>query len=154
MKFLTNRTEIAEAINVNRYPVLTIDCTKEMEGYADCYEGSKINLRGGRSKGYEDLLTRCTVKMFGDEPGNECHFAPWTYKRIILQGGIVGLHASFGLRDVLEDIEWSNARVAAGGDKVVVFFRAAKAGFLRLMKISDHIDPHCSTVATLVDIDE
>lgn len=149
MKFLKDRHEIAKAININRYPVLTIDCTKPMNGYPDCYEGSKINIKGNR-----DLLTRCTVKMYGDEPGNEAHDAPYMYKSIILSGGCVCLHSSFGLADVIEDIEWSNARIAQGGDKVVVFFKMANGGCLRLMKISDHINPHCSTVARLEDVDQ
>ena len=154
MKFLTNRTEIGKAININRYPVLTLDCTAPMKGFPDCYSGSKINLAGGHSKGYEDLLTRCTIKMYGDETGNETHDTPWMYKKIILSGGSVCLHATFGLEDVIEDIEWSNARVAKGGDKVLVFFKAPNGGCLRLMKISDRVNPHCSTVATLEDIDE
>lgn len=153
MKFLRTRYEIADAINIKRYPVLTIDVRKPMDGYPDCYAGSKINVAGGHSKGHEDLLTRCTVKMFGDEPGNDCHDTPWMYKTIILSTGCTCLHNDFCLGDVLEDIEWSNARIVNAGDIVAVFFRSEHGAFLRLMKVSDRINPYCSTATTLVDID-
>ena len=153
MKFLKNRTEIGKAINVDRIPVLTVDISNPMKGYPDCYSGSKVNVAGGRSKGYEDLLTRCTVKMYGDEPGNECHDEPWMYKKIILSGEIVGLKSSFTINDIISDVEWSNARTVKAGDAVIVFFRACNNGYLRLMKVSDRVNPHCSTVATLIDPD-
>lgn len=153
MKFLRTRHEIADAINIKKYPVLTIDLRQPMNGYPDCYSGSKVNVAGGHSKDYEDLLTRCTVQMFGDEPGNECHDEPWMYQKIILSGGCVCLHSSFTMKDILEDIEWSNARTVKAGDTVVVFFQMENACYLRMMKVSDRINPHCSTVAVLVDID-
>ena len=153
MKYLRSRTEIADAINIKRYPVLTIDLREPLKGYPNCYAGSKVNVAGGHSGRYTDLLTRCTIEMFGDEPGNGCHDEPWRYQKIILTGSCVSLHASFTMDDVLSDIEWSNARTVKPGDTVVVFFRTDATGYLRLMKVSDHINPHCQTVATLIDID-
>ena len=152
MKFLTDRMKIAEAINIQKIPVLTVDISKCMNGYDDCYEGSKVRLIGGHSKGYEDLDTRCTVRMFGDEVGNECHDAPQFYKTIKLCGGMFGIHSGFGLSDVDEMVEWSNTKILRAGDRVIVFFRGDGVGYLRLMKVSDRIEPHCSTVAVLEDI--
>ena len=154
MKFLTDRKEIAQEINLNGTPVLTVDISKCMDGYADCYEGSNVRILGGHSKGYEDLDTRCTVMMFGDEPGNEDHTRPWMYKKIILRGGAVCLNGSFGLHDVDEMVKWSNTKVLKAGDPVILFFRGKEMGHLRMMKIGKRIDPFCSTVTTLADIDE
>lgn len=152
MKFLTDRKKIAEAINIQKLPVLTIDISKSMEGFDHCYEGSKVRVLGGHSKGYEDLDTRCTVRMFGDEKENSRHDAPQFYGKIILSGGAVFLSSDFGLRDVDEMVEWSNAREVRAGDQVIVYFRGNGVGYLRLMKVGSRIDPHCSTVAVLEDV--
>lgn len=153
MKFLSDRTEIAKAINIDRIPVITMDISKCMDGFENCYKGSKINLEGAHSGRYADLLTNCTAMMFGDEEGNNAHFAPWTFARIRLRPRCTSLHADFGLRDVDEMVEWSHAPLAKAEDKVIVFFRGEGKGFLRMMKIPKRIDPFCSTACILEDID-
>ena len=154
MKFLTDRKEIARLINIEDLPVLTIKIDEPMNGYPDCYEGSKIKVDDGKHERY--MSVRCTVKMFGDEPGNEDHVRPWTYKKIVLKSGICGITSDFGYSDVIEMEEWSNARTVKAGDRVVVLFKAERARvcFLRLMRVSDRIDRHCYTTATLIDVDE
>lgn len=154
MKFLTDRKEIAKEINIKGTPVLTIDITECMKGYDHCYEGSCVRVLGGHTRGYEDLDTRCTVMMFGGEQGNEDHDRPWTYKKIVLNGGVVCIDNSFGLSDVDEMVKWSNTRVIKAEDPVILYFRGKNVGYLRMMKVGKRIDPFCSTVATLVDIDE
>lgn len=151
MKFLTDRRKIADAINIRKVPVLTIDISKSMDGYADCYEGSKVRLIGGHVNGCEDLDTRCTVRMFGDELGNECHDTPQFYKKIKLCGGAVFVDSGFGLSDVDEMVEWSNTKILHAGDSVIVYFRGDGIGYLRLMKVGSRITPFCSTVAVLED---
>lgn len=153
MKFLTDRREIAQAINIDRLPVITIDITKPMDGYPDCYSGSKV-LLATPCKRYPDMYSKCTVKMFGDEPGNaENHDKPWAYRKIVLTEGMVGIFAEFGMHDLRDMIEWSNCRYLTAGQRVVVFFDRGKDGFLRLMKVSDRVTSGYSTVATLEDID-
>ena len=153
MKFITNRQEVAKKINLDNIPVLTIDISKCMNGYDNCYEGSKVRLLGGHSSGYEDLTTECTVKMYGDEEGNECHAMPWTYKKIVLTTGCVCIKSSFGLSDVDRMVEWSNTKILKANDTVLVYFRGEDMGFLREMKVGAKINPHCSTAAVLVDVD-
>ena len=153
MKFLRDRREIAQAINIDRLPVITIDIRKPMDGYPDCYEGSKV-LIATPNKRYPDSYSKCTVRMFGDEPGNaEHHDAPWGYKKIVLCEGMIGLFADFGLSDVREMVEWSNCRWLTAGQKVVVFFDKGDKGFLRVMKVSDRVTPGYTSVAYLEDID-
>ena len=153
MKYLTNRKEIAKAINIDRIPVITMDISKCMDGYDNCYEGSKINIDGAYSGRYAHLLTRCTARMYGDEKGNECHDEPWRYARIHLCTKNACLHDSFCLSDVDEMVEWSHAPTVKANDKVVVFFRSANEGYLRLMKIGARIDPNCTTATMLEDIE-
>lgn len=153
MKFLTDRQEIARAINIDRIPVLTVDIRKPMDGYPDCYSGSKV-LVATPCKRYPDSYSRCTVKMFGDEPGNaERHDTPWAYKKIVFSCPGTMLTADFGMRDVREMVEWSNCRMLHAGDQVVVFFDRGDKGYIRLMKVSDRVTSGYSTVATLEDID-
>lgn len=153
MKFITNRQEIAQKINIENIPVLTMDISKCMNGYDHCYEGSKVRLIGGHSKGYEDLTTDCIVKMYGDEDGNECHDMPWMYKKIVFTAGCVCIKSSFGLADVDSMVEWSNTKILKANDVVLVYFRGKDMAFLREMKVGSKINPHCSTAAILVDVD-
>lgn len=153
MKFITKREEIARKINIEGIPVLTVDISKCMRGFENCYEGSKVRLSGGYSKGYEHLFTECTVKMYRDEPGNDCYDTPWMYKTIILSGGCICLHSGFGLSDMDEMVEWSNTKVLKADETVLVYFRGEKMACLREMKVGSRINPHCSTVAVLVDVD-
>ena len=153
MKFLRDRKEIAKAINIDRIPVITMDISKCMKDYTDCYEGTKINIEGAHSGRYSDLLTHCTARMYGDEIGNECHDEPWMYKKIVLCPRITCLSDSFSLRDVDEMVEWSKAPVVKAEDLVIVYFRANNEAYLRLMKIGKRIDPFCTTATTLEDVD-
>ena len=146
--FLTDRREIAQAINIERLPVITMDITKPIGGdefYKGCYEGSKVVLAIPYPR-YPDNEEWCKVKMFGDyEENKEWHDKPWMYGRISLQEKPVGIHSSFGLWDVREMVAFNNAVHVKNGDKVVVFFDGGDNGHLRLMKIKGH---------TLVDVEE
>lgn len=153
MKWLTDRKEIAKAINIDRIPVITMNIRKCMDGYENCYEGSRINLEGAHKGKYADLLTHCTARMYGDENGNERHDAPWTYVRIHLSPRTTYLHDSFSLRDVDEMVDWSNAPKAKANDLVIVYFRGEDRGYIRLMKIGSRIDPFCTTAVMLEDVE-
>ena len=152
MKFLTDRKEIAQEININRTPVITFDIRFCMDGYENCYRGSKVQVATPSNR-YPDMTARCTAEMFGDERGNECHDTPWMYKKIRLTEGGVCIKADFGMFDVLEMVDWSNTRTVKAGEKVIVMFRSQSWVSLRVMKVSDRVNAHCSTVATLEDIE-
>ena len=153
MKFLTDRREIAEEMNIKRTPVITMDISKCMDGYDDCYKGSKV-LVATPTKRYPDSTRRCTAKMFGDESGNENHDKPWTYKRIHLTCPGAFMSDSFGYHDVMEMVEWSNCRILQGGQEVLVVFDTGINCYIRKMKVSERVDGTCYTVAMLKDIDE
>ena len=156
MKFLRTREDITQEINIKRTPVLTVDLTKPIGTdpfFANCYKGSKVRILGGRPERYAGLAARCTVAMFGDEPGNENHGQPWTYKSIILSNEPTFLTGDFTIYDIDNMVEWSNTKLLKTDDKVLLYFRSKDGGYLRLMKVGKHIDPHCETVARLEDIE-
>lgn len=149
MKFLTDRHTIANTINVQQVPVITIDITRPLNDddfYKNCYGGAKMVVAAPTAR-YPDAYERTTVKMFGDETGNEDHEHPWEYKRITFREGMVGIAARFGLQDVREMIEWNAAPHVKDGDPVVVFFDGGSVGYLRLMYVD-------RKTGTLRDVDE
>lgn len=156
--FLTDRMDIAKAINIDKLPVICFDLTKPME-YENCYEGSKVNIEGAHKGNYSDLSCHCTAHLWGDKESADVHPTPWLYKKVYLNCWGFGISSSFGLRDVEEMIEWSHAPRMTAEDKVIVFFKTInpfngkETGYLRLMKVSKHLDPYCSTVATLEDVE-
>ena len=160
MKFLKERTEIAKAINIDKIPVICFDVRKSMEGYDNCYEGTKVNIEGAHKGRYSDLTTNCTPHIWSDELDDVSTIAPWMAKRIHLNSYGSCLHSDFSLRDVEDMVEWSHAPRLHAEDKVIVFFKAKNpfkncdTGYLRLMKVGKHIDPFCSTVTFLEDVEE
>lgn len=157
MKLLQDIKEIANEINIKRTPVITIDISRPINNdsfYEGCYEGSKIQI-ATPSANYPEMTARCKVAMYGDEEGNENHDMPWMYKKIVLTQEATCLHNSFGRRDVLEMVEWSNTRTVKAGDEILVIFDDPTDGLMiiRKMRISQRIDRFCSTVATLEDVE-
>lgn len=157
MKFLTDRKEIAKAINIDKLPVITFDLTKPMEGYDGCYEGTKVKVEGAYSGQYAHLDCRCTPHIWDDELHGVAVMAPWMVERIPLNEYGFCIHDSFSLHDIEEMVMWNNAPSVHAEDKVVVFFKAKNlmngkpTAFLRLMKVNKRLSPNCSTVTYLED---
>ncbi len=153
MTFVKDRRELAQDINIKGVPVLTMDIRECMKGYEHCYSGSKVRV-GYQSRNHGELHERCTVKMFGDEPGNsEWHDQPWLYHKIILSCPGCFLSGDFTLSDAREMVEWSNTRILHDGDEVYVFFDRGDTGLFRKMKVGK-VSSGYSTVAVLEDIEE
>ena len=147
MKFLTDRTEIAKAMNFGKYPVLYIDRDNRPydspENRSDYCKGSKCRLEWEhKDPRYADMTARC-----------ELYYSEGRYH---LSQGAACLSADFGRRDVLEMVEWARVPVIRCGQTVIVVedFTMQKIVRVRMMKISDHKDLNCSTVTSLVDIEE
>jgi len=146
MKYLTERTEIAKAMNFGKYPVLYID--RDDRKYdrpdhpSDFCKGSKCRVDWEHENPkYKNMSARCEL--------NYCD------GRYSLMQGACCLHDSFGRQDVLEMVEWANTPMLRCGQTVIVVedFTKQKMCKVRVMKVSDRKDIHCSTVATLEDID-
>lgn len=147
MKILTERKEIAKAINFGKYPVLVLDMDnhKGYEKYnpdTKFCEGQRVRVAWDRSD-YEGMTSNGSI-MMGDDG------------TIYISGRCAILQADFGYSDVMEDATWANAPVIHKGQRVVVImdWSKEKRCMVRMMKVSDRIDIHCQRVATLEDIDE
>ena len=64
-------------------------------------------------------------------------------------------HGTTLRHDILEMVEWANTTLLRCGQEVIVVedFTKQKIMKVRVMKVSDRKDIHCSTVTTLEDID-
>ena len=141
MKFLTDRKEIANEINIKETPVLVMNCKKPKVGWDDCFEGDKVVVNG----------ERCTLHVFSDGE-NEGIKEPHLRKKIILTSGGIGISNSFGYSDVVEMTEWRKAMRLVEGGEVIVVFDYGTACSLRKMRVGK-VSRFCSTVAVLEDVD-
>lgn len=140
-KYLTERTEVAEAINFGKYPVLYIDFdskfNRSSNGY---YKGCDVRVKYDRSDG--TLRTEGNLEM---ENG-----------KYSISNNAICLHASFGRSDIIEDYKWSRAVTVSKGQTVVLIedWSEAKRCKVRMMKVSDRINTSCMTVAYLEDLED
>lgn len=147
MKFLTERTEIAKAINFSKYPVLHINL--ENRPYADIREGSTY-------------AVGCRVRVAWDHKNPE-YEGMTTHGNLYTENGRYAisseggcLHADFGYHDVIEMQEEARAPVVHRGQKVIVVedWPSKKMCRVRMMQVPDRIDILCMTVCTLKDVEE
>lgn len=145
--YLTDRQEIAYAMNFGKFPVLTLN--RENNPYKDIASDS-------------DYCIGCKCKVAWDmkEPRYE---GMTTYGHVYLENGryaISGsgacLHASFGYTDVIDMVEKAHAPIVHKGQTVILIedFPTEKRCFVRVFNVSKRIDIHCSTVATLEKLTE
>ncbi len=143
MKYLTERSEIAEAMNFCKYPVLYVDLDKPRYPDKDFYVGSKCrvawDLPDNRHTG---MSARCTVYYYEG-------------KYELSQGGCC-LHDSFGRHDIIEDMEWANTPLLHCNQIVLMIEDHSIQGkcWVRVMRTAVKKDIHCSTVTNLVDVEE
>lgn len=143
MRYLTDRQEIAAAINFGKYPVIRIDMDhKYMEG-SDYCTGDKVRVSWDRPD-YPNMTTR-----------GEVYWSPERSKFCISGFGAC-LSSDFGRHDVLEMYEWANSALVHKGQVVILIVDSSesKRCYVRAMKVSERIDIHCQTVATLEDMPE
>lgn len=145
MKYLTERREIAMAINFGKYPVL------------------RLNLSNRPARNYapdSDFCVGDPVRVAWDKPGHEgmttrgkVYFSDGRYA---IDQGCAVLKNTFTRNDIIEDYEWSHAPLVHAGQVVVLIIDNPdrKKCEVALMKVSEQINIHCSTVARLLELDE
>lgn len=147
MKYLTDRQEIAEAINFGKYPVLTLN--RENQPYKKDYPGS-------------DYAIGCRVRVAWDHK-NPRYTGMTTHGALYIEDGklkISGegacLSASFGYYDVMRMAAEANVPIVHAGQKVVVVeeWPSVKKCTVRIMQVSDRVDTQCMVAASLKDIEE
>lgn len=147
MKYLTDRREIAEAINFVKYPVLTLN--RENRPYA-------------KERPDSDYATGCRVRVAWDHKDPR-YAGMTTHGNLYIENGKLKissegscLSASFGYYDVMRMAAEANAPVIHKGQKVVVVeeWPSLKKCTVRIMQVADYVDTHCMVATTLEDIDE
>lgn len=138
MKLVHDRSEIAYALNSGKFPVLTIDMEHEMEGYAGCYSGCKVNVVPKSERLARDhVWTRGTLKFFGDS------------KKLEVMPESVCLSSHYGYSDVMRSVEFANAPLIKEGDIVTLVIdfpektRSCLIKLMRVGRVSDHVFPVC-----------
>lgn len=144
MMYLTDRHEIAAALNFGKYPVLTLNVeNRPFEGrrYA---KGCRVRVAwDSPDRRYEGMTTHGELVM--DEDGT---------LKITGEGSC--LHAGFGYSDVMKLAAEANTPVVHKGQTVVVVLeiRSTKTCMVRVMQIGDHVDKHCQVVTHLHDVED
>jgi len=144
MIYLTDRHEIAKAINFGKHPVLYLN-RENHKGFTNT-----------------DYAVGCRVRVAWDHKDPR-YAGMTTHGNLYIENGRLAisseggcLHADFGYRDVIEMQEEARAVVVHKSQTVVVVedWPSKKVCTVRMMKVSDWIDPHCMTVARLEDLEE
>lgn len=137
MRVLTKREEVAKVLNFGKYPVLVLNLDKKPE--EDYSVGEKVRVAWDSNR-YEGMTSRCELVV---EKGQYS----------LMQGGTC-LKANWGMDDFLEDLINANAPLVHSEEIVAVahYSKQVNIKSIRMMKVSDYINVHCMTVATLEDI--
>lgn len=144
MKYLTDRQEIAKAMNFGIFPVIRIDVETSKAGYDGVFEGDFVKVATPSSR-YPDSSVRARVMKF-KEDGDKYAIMPET----------VCIHDSFGYGDVLEMLKFAQAPMLHAGEEVVVIedFPKQKMVRVRMMKVSDHVQSFVYPTCYLEDIED
>ena len=137
MKFLTDRTEIAMAMNFGKYPVLEMDVAKNQFKCGDEIHGFKGSMVRIDSiyKG-EHLYYDGELMWFIDE------------QRIEVGGHGICLKASFGYEDVIEDLKKANAPIVDAEQEFILILHNSETRncFVIKMQFEKWRDVNCMTM--------
>lgn len=144
MMYLTDRSEIAAAMNFGLYPVLTINLENRPFEDSRYAKGCRVRVAWDhKDRRYEGMTTH--GELFLDEDG-----------KLKIGGEGAMLSASFGYHDVMKQAAEANVPVVHKGQGVVVVMDipSTKTCMVRMMKVSDRIDIHCQVVCRLDDVSD
>ena len=133
MKKLTERTEIAKAINFGEYPVIKIDVSNRDE-YG--IKGTKIRIDNGTFKSGNKYFVNAVIRAYDDE---KC-LTTSAYGSV--------LKNAIGYSDYLEMVEYANAPVVKANQEIVIFlYNSITKDIYQpvIIKTGNRVDAHCST---------
>lgn len=111
MKTLTDRKEIAKALNFGKYPVLYLDLANDqLKDYENCYQGQRVKIARN------DFYSYGKLSYWGD-----------TNELTIASEGTM-LSASFGFNDIHYMVLNANATEIKGDQEVVIVIMNSKTG--------------------------
>ncbi len=123
-KYLTDRHEIARAMNFGEYPVVRINLETPQPGWDDAFVGDRVMVYNGPER--KDAI-RCTIHKFSDEPN-----------RYTLMPDTICLQQEFGYNDVSEMCSWAQAPMIYPGKELVVIedYPNARRCKVHMMRVS------------------
>lgn len=128
MKILTERRDIAKALNFGKYPVLSYN--------VDTKEGSKARVVK-KTRNHGDLLYKCNLRCGMQTEDDGVYY---------LSTKPTMMSSSYPLSDVLEDVEYANAPIIEPNSDVAIYVysKTANFGFVLIVE-AGKIDPSYST---------
>lgn len=142
MRTITERAEIAKAINGHTMPVITIDLAD-----ADEYglKSQKVLIDNGTYSDGFPYYIRSELRAYSDE------------RKLKFSHGVVGLSASFTYHDMKEMLEYRNAPVVKPDEDVVIAIinsndKTAYAPIV--LHTGTHIDSNCTVPLVFTDAGE
>lgn len=141
MKYLTEREQIATAMNFGKYPVLYIDLDDRKFDGSDYAKGFPVKVAWDRPA-YPGMTTRGELYIENGRYG--------------IGNDAACLHKDFGRSDIIEDARWAMVQTIHTGQAVILIedHTKTKECGVRVMKVADKLDVHCSTCTYLVDVEE
>ena len=141
MRVLTERTEIATAINGHKMPVITIDLAD-----ADEYGlvSQKVLIDNGTFRDGFPYYIKSEVRAYSDR------------KDFLFDSAYVGLSASFGYSDMKEMLDYRNAPIVKPDEDVIIAIinsKTREAYAPIILHTDKRIDQFCSTPLTFTDKD-
>jgi hypothetical protein len=140
MKYLTDRQEIARAMNFGRYPVIRIDMENHIPGYDGLFKGDPVKVMTPTSR-YPDLYETGTL-MYYDHA-------------YYIRTDCACLSDDFGYQDVMDMLRIAQAPVIHAGDTVIIIEDHPKKRLCKvhMMKAGDRVDVNVSPCCTFEEID-
>ena len=141
MKYLKDRTEIAYAMNFGKYPVVKINMEESKDGYDNMYVGDLVKVMTPTAT-HPDLYA--TGQLY-------C-----TNGKYEVMTDAVVLEAGFGYCSVMENLSIAQAPVFKAGETVIVVedYPISKRCKVRVMRVSQKVNPHVYPCATLEDVED
>ena len=133
MKVLTNKTEIAAAINFSQHPVIRIDLSQ-----TDLYGvvGAPVRIDNGTFTTGEPYFVRCHLRAFRDE------------NVLVFNAGGVALKAYLSYGDYEQMLKYTNAPIVKPDQDILVCMVDSKRRLVYdpvVLRTGKRVDPHCMT---------
>lgn len=140
MKKLTERTDIAQALNFGKYPVLGIDIS-ECDEYG--LKGSKCRIDFGEFDDGSKFYERAELRVYGDE------------MKLTFSAGGCGLSKDFSYYDFEEDMVYAAAPIVKANSEIAVsVFDSQKRELYGVFIVeTGNVNKFCSTPLTCKDAD-
>lgn len=141
MKKLTERTEIAKAINFGKYPVIKIDIS-DRDDYG--IKGTKVRIDNGTFSSGEKYFVNAEIRAYDDDK----HLTTTAF------GSSLKKTISYG--DYIEMVEYANAPIIKPNQEIVIFLYNSITKDIytpMIIKTGNRVDANCVTPLELEKVE-